>query len=72
MYYNFKTSKWVKLGVLLENPERKPKRDSLATARMQNKNQKQKQLGLPPAKRFLYSHIARLCLLVSSGMEIMW
>jgi hypothetical protein len=52
MYYNFKTSKWVKLGVLLENPERKPKRDSLATARMQNKNQKQKQLGLPPVNRF--------------------
>ena len=37
-FVNFKTSKWVKLGTLLITPERKSKENSLATARVPNKN----------------------------------
>ncbi len=70
-----KHPKWVKLGTLFINAENKPKENFLlqqARARTQNKNslarkraqRKQKHTGLPPVKRFLYSHIARLHTLV--------
>ena len=74
-----KHPRWVKLGTLLLTAENKPKGNLLlqkATARTQNKNSlartraqtkiksKQKHTRLPPVKRFLYSHIARLYTLI--------
>ena len=47
-FVNFKTSKWVKLGTLFKTPERKPKENSLATARVQKEKPKEKQPGCLP------------------------
>ena len=55
-----KHPKWVKLGTLLKTSEIKLKEKSLETARLK----KEKQMGLPPVKRFLYRHIARLSYLI--------
>ena len=59
-----KHPKWVKLGTLLKTPENKLKINSLATARAQKEKPKAKTTRLPPVKRFLYSHIARLSYLI--------
>ena len=56
---NFFNPKWVKLGTLLKIPETKLKTKSLVTARGYKKKSKIKTTGLPPVKRFLYSHVAR-------------
>ena len=61
---NFVKPKWVKLGTLLKISETKLIKHSLITARVQKKS-KVKTTGLPPVKRFLYSHIASLTYLVS-------
>ena len=60
---NFFKPKWVKLGTLLKISETELKRKSLVTARG-HKEIPKKKTGLPPVKRFLYSHIARLTYLM--------
>jgi hypothetical protein len=51
-FVNFKTSKWVQLGTLLKTPERKPKENSLATARVQKENPKENKPGCLPQSAF--------------------
>ena len=51
--------KWVKLGTLLKIPETKLK-NNLLLQQEDTKKIQIKTTGLPPVKRFLYSHIARL------------
>ena len=60
---NFFKPKWVKLGTLLKIAETKLRKQSLATARGHKENPN-KTTGLPPVKRFLYSHIVRLTYLL--------
>ena len=65
---NFLKPKWVKLDTLLKIPETKLKTKPLVCKRTQIKS-KVKTTGLPPIKRFLYSHIASLTYLVSRWLE---
>jgi hypothetical protein len=68
---NFSRPKWVKLGTLLKTPETKLDTKSLVTARGHKEKSHTKITGSPPAKRFLYSHIARLLTCCLSKMKLM-
>ena len=71
MYYQLHYPKWVKLDTLLKTTVNKAKINTILLQKVLKKT-KIKTTGLPPAKRFLYSHIARLHTLFLRGVEFMW
>jgi hypothetical protein len=65
-----KHPRWVKLGTLFYNTVDTLKQTFISIARTQRENFKRNITGLPPAKRFLYSYIARLFIPLVGAMML--